>query len=386
MIGTLLLILAIAALLLAVGPALLFATNWRQYLPPPEPDGSAPPAVSLLIPARNEEAGIADCVRSALAGRGVDVEVIVLDDQSTDGTADRVRELAATEPRVRLESAPPLPPGWCGKQHACWALASLATHPVLTFIDADVRLEPDGLRRSAQFLQGSAAGLVSGVPRQITETFLERLLLPLIHFVLLGYLPLQQMRASKQPALGAGCGQFFMTTRTAYDAAGGHAAIRASLHDGITLPRAYRRAGIKTDLFDATPVARCRMYRTGHEVVRGLAKNATEGMANATAIGPWTALLLGGQVLPMALLMTAFRHPVIEIMAAVSLLASYAVRLASARRFHQPVGAALLHPVGILFLVAIQWYALIRHLAGRPPAWRGRTYAPVPSPSGRGLG
>ena len=372
--------LAVVSAVLAIGPALLFAANWGAYLPPPEPTDSSRRAVSVLIPARNEEAGIADCVRTALASRGVELEVIVLDDQSTDATAERVRELAAVDPRVRLETAPPLPAGWCGKQHACWVLAGLATYPILTFIDADVRLEPEGLRRTAAFLESSAAGLVSGVPRQITETPLEQLLLPLIHFVLLAFLPLRRMRASVQPALGAGCGQFFMTTRTGYDGSGGHSAIRASLHDGITLPRAYRRAGIRTDLFDATPIARCRMYRTGHEVVRGLAKNATEGMANVRAIGPWTVLLLGGQVLPVVLLISAFRHPVIEAVAAVSLMASWAVRLASARRFRQPMGAALLHPIGILLLITIQWYALLQHLSGRPAVWRGRTYSLVPSP------
>src|SRR5262249_58521809 len=100
-----------------------------------------------------------------------------------------------------------------------------------------------------------------------------------------------------RPALGAGCGCVCVARRAAYEAVGGHAAVRASLHDGITLPRAFRRAGRRTDLCDATDLAVCRMYRSGRELWFGLAKNAREGLAHPRAIVPWTLLLLGGQVL-----------------------------------------------------------------------------------------
>ncbi len=116
--------------------------------------------------------------------------------------------------------------------------------------------------------------------------FLERLVIPLIHFVLLGFLPLARMRASRSPAYAAGCGQLFLARREAYEKMGGHAVIRTSLHDGLTLPAAFRRAGLATDLFDATDVASCRMYHGAGELWRGLAKNATEGIAHPARIGP----------------------------------------------------------------------------------------------------
>src|SRR5207244_4018469 len=130
----------------------------------------------------------------------------------------------------------------------------------------------------------SGADLGSGFPRQETGTLLEKLVLPLIHFLLLGYLPLIGMRWCRHPAFGAGCGQLFVTRRDAYEAVGGHVAVRASLHDGLTLPRAYRRRGLKTDLCDATELADCRMYRSGRELWYGLAKNAREGLAHPKAI------------------------------------------------------------------------------------------------------
>jgi hypothetical protein len=126
------------------------------------------------------------------------------------------------------------------------------------------------------FLEASGAALASGVPCQLTHTLGEHLIVPLIHFFLGGLLPFHRMRASTHPAYGTGCGQLFIARREAYEAAGGHAAIRTTLHDGLQLPRAFRAAGYMTDLFDATPVATCRMYTGFSEVWHGFAKNATE--------------------------------------------------------------------------------------------------------------
>src|SRR5207253_1301616 len=145
------------------------------------------PAVSVLIPARNEERSIRAAVETSLASRKVEVEVVVLDDRSEDSTAKIVEDIAARDGRVRLLHGLALPPGWCGKQHACAVLDGEARYPLLAFLDADVRLAPDGLTRMVAFLWAGGADLVSGIPRQETGTFLERLVIPLIHFILLGF-------------------------------------------------------------------------------------------------------------------------------------------------------------------------------------------------------
>ncbi len=150
-------------------------------------------------------------------------------------------------------------------------------------------------------LRHGNSGLISGFPRQVTLTALEQLLLPLMHFLLLGFLPLIGMRKLLNPAFGAGCGQIFVADREAYRRAGGHAAIRSSRHDGITLPKAFRRAGIMTDLCDATEVASCRMYHNAHQVFFGLLKNADEGLASPGRILPFSFMLFVGQVLPVLL-------------------------------------------------------------------------------------
>ena len=366
--------LVLVALALAAIPAMMLLANLRLYRVAPMSSAGVP-AISLLIPARNEEASIAAAVESALASQNVTLEVVVLDDHSEDRTAELVRNLAANDPRVRLLAAPDLPPGWCGKQHACHVLAGAARMPLLAFIDADVRLAPDGLARLAAFQSASDADLVSGVPHQETGTLLEKLLIPLIHFVLLGFLPLARMRRSTHPSYAAGCGQLFLARQKAYDEIGGHAAIRTTLHDGIRLPRAFRAAGKKTDLCDATDLASCRMYRGAAEVWRGLAKNATEGLAAPGMIVPATVLLLGGQVLPFGLLAASVWLSPVEIaLAALAVGLAYLPRVVSAVRFRQSALGAAQHPVGVLLLVSIQWYALARRLVGRPATWKGRSY------------
>jgi hypothetical protein len=387
-----LLVLAILGFLLAALSAGLFFDNLRRYRPAPVADAGGTRSdgviASVLIPARDEESSIEACLRSVLANRDPAMEVIVLDDGSTDRTADIVRGMAVDDPRVRLETAPPLPAGWCGKQHACHVLSMRARGQWLIFIDADVRLSADAVGRAITFAEAANAPLVSGFPRQTTDTLLERMLIPLIHFVLLGFLPVRRMRQSTAPAYGAGCGQFFVARRDAYDAAGGHAAIRASLHDGVTLPRAFRAAGLATDLFDATDIATCHMYSGARQTWNGLAKNATEGMASPAAIVPWTIVLGLGQVLPAVLLAYAMlagevRHrPLVIALAGAAFLLSIAVRLAAASRFRQSVLGALLHPVSVAVLLAIQWYALARRVAGRSSTWRGRAYGPAAAAAG----
>ncbi len=365
--------LALMALILAAVPCGLFLANLFVYRPLPRRAHPTPTGVSVLIPARDEEQNIHASVQAALANRDLEIEVIVLDDHSSDHTAEIVSQMARMDPRLRLETAPPLPAGWCGKQHACHVLSRRARHPLMVFIDADVHLASDAVGRMAAFMEQTGLDLASGVPRQTTVVFSERLLIPLIHFVLLGFLPMHAMRRYRLPALSAGCGQLFIVRRAAYRVCGGHAMIPGSLHDGVKLPRVFRRAGFATGLFDATDLAVCRMYRSDLEVWRGLGKNATEGLGAPGAILPMTVLLLGGQVLPFVLLMgwrglsaagLAFA------LAAAGLV--MAPRLAAVRLFRQPLGAALLHPIGVAALLGLQWFSLARSLTGRRPVWKGR--------------
>ncbi|MEM9753598.1 MAG: glycosyltransferase family 2 protein [Planctomycetota bacterium] len=383
-------LLAWGALVLAALPAAMVAVNLARFRKLPascEPNKARAAGLSVLIPARNEQDAIGPCLEAVLhAAEGLAhdrLELIVLDDHSDDETAEIVRRFGETDPRVKLIAGEPLPAGHNGKQHACWQLAQAATQDVLTWIDADVRLQPGALSRLLTEADRNPARLLSGFPKQRTDGLMEKLIIPQIQAVLLGYLPIARMRKSVSPGFGAGCGQWFAAHREPYFEVGGHGAIVRDIHDGIALPRTFRRGGHLTDIFDASDTASCKMYETAGEVWNGFAKNATAGMAAPGAIGIWTSLLLGGWVLPWLMLglyavgvwQPAHGGFAGEWVAWVPALFAAGTTVALGVRFRQGVAATLLRPAGIAALVAIQWHALWRKLRGTPATWRGRDYA-----------
>jgi glycosyltransferase involved in cell wall biosynthesis len=365
-------------------PFLLFLVNIWFFQRPGRPWNKRPlPKVSVLIPARDEERSIGAVLAALRASRGVDMEIIVLDDGSTDDTAKIVEEAAALDPRLRLVPAPELPEGWNGKQHACWVLARMASHEVLCFLDADVRVGPEAIYRMAGEINAMEGrkpekAMVSGFPRQETGTFFEKLLIPLIHFVLLGYLPLAGERWLSWRGFAVGCGQFMMVRREAYFETGGHSEIPTSMHDGLLLPKLFRKHGYRTSIYDLTRDATCRMYQGAGEVWRGLGKNATEGMASPLRLPVFTVLLLLGQVMPWVLLVMALKrwNFFVSAMEVLAIVVSYVFRIILLLRFKQNWLGALLHPLGVLMLVALQWFALARKIFGGKATWKGRVYRP----------
>ncbi|TWU17684.1 4,4'-diaponeurosporenoate glycosyltransferase [Novipirellula galeiformis] len=334
----------------------------------------SPIEVSVLIPARNEEASIAACVESILANRDVAVEVIVLDDDSEDATASIVNVIASRDDRVRRVSGPPLPHDWNGKQYACWQLAQQARYPRLLFLDADVRLAPHAIRTLIERQETTDVALLSAFPQQETETFLEKMLIPMMHYILLCFLPFDRMRESTNPAYAAGCGQLFLTSQTAYIASGTHQAIKSSRHDGVKLPRVYRRASLMTDVIDGTSLARCRMYQNGPQVIRGLLKNASEGVANPRVIVIFTLLIFAASVLPLVALVVALlnRSPIAVGIALPAVVLSHLPRALAARHFRQPVSGVVLQSFAAILFLGLQWGSLALTIFGKPIRWRGR--------------
>jgi len=364
-------------IVLAALPVALGLINLLFYRPLGKAIGLLP-AVSVLVPARNEAERIAPVIDALLQSEGVDFEVVIGDDSSTDATPEIVREVAARDERVRLVTTPAMPDGWSGKMHACHALSQQARHELAVFLDADVVVTPDALARIVSYLQRhDRVGLMSGFPRQLTGTFWEKLVIPLIHVLLLGYLPLIGARLSNHPMFGAGCGQLFAVRMDAYRRAGGHAAIADSKHDGVKLPRVFRRHGIATVLFDANAIAATRMYDNPRDLWLGLSKNAHEAMATPVGLPIWTVLLIGGHVLPVFALAVAIlagtSGDVVRALALAAVL-SFTLRAVLAIRFQQSALGVLLHPIGMIYLVYLQWVALIRRARGQSVVWRDRSY------------
>jgi glycosyltransferase involved in cell wall biosynthesis len=377
-----------ASLAAALQPLVLSVVNMRRYRSAPILAEVAAETralrVAVCIPARNEKANIEACVRGVLASREVDVRAYVYDDESTDGTGEIVARLAAEDPRVVVVPRRPLPAGWNGKQHACFRMAEhgLGFDPDLEwflFTDADVRLEPDAVARALGFALRSKSSLVSTVPREVTGTVGEMLLVPLIHFVLMSYLPIGRMRSTLDPAASAACGQFIMVSRAAYRAAGtgadyGHAGFKDSMHDGVKFPRAVRRAGLRTDLYDGTESVSCRMYRGFGETWRGFAKNAYEGLGSLGLLLFITVYHALGQVLPwivLALAALAAQWSPGAALAAGAVFCALLGRALLAARFRQSWWNIPLHLPSILMLSAVQWRSLWLDRTGRR-SWKGR--------------
>lgn len=367
-------VLAVIAFLFAALSAGLGAFNLRLVRTPEKRPVTSGTLVSILIPARNEESNIGDAIEAALASTGVDVEIVVMDDGSTDRTPEIVAGFAARDQRVRLVHAPPLPAGWTGKVHACQRLADAADGTHLLFVDADVRLDPQSAARLVGHLQGSNFSMVSGVPRQITRGIGEILTVPMINLMMLGYLPVIGMRAKPDPGFGAACGQLIMVDRVAYDSVGGHGAIHDCLHDGLKLARLFRRNGLMTDIVAGHELATCRMYQGFGESWNGFIKNAHEGMATPVQLPIWTVLLGGGHILPFILTALALMGLAPLWIALPALVLSLGLRIAITVRTRENLWAIPLHPAIVAIGLAIQWSSLLRSRRGRPAGWKGRVY------------
>ena len=378
-----LLILAFAAV---VPGFVLGWFNLCRYRRSPSVGTATHTSVSICIPARNEASNIEACVRSALAAGDVEgapkLEVLVYDDQSDDGTPEILQRLAAEDSRVRLVPTEPLPDGWNGKQHACERMGRSATTEWLLFTDADVRFKPDVLRRSMLAQVALKSDLISTVPHEETGSIGELMLIPLINWVLLCYLPFGMMRRSLRPSASAAVGQFILCRRSAWEHSGGHAAFRDTMHDGVKMPRAFRTAGHRTDLFDGTDLVSCRMYQGFKETWQGFAKNAYEGLGSMGLLIMVTVLHVVGHLMPWALLAWALADPSLRrvgilVPLLILLCMPFLQRAIMAWRFRQAPLGVLLHPISIACLIGVQWWSYKLDRTGNRH-WRGRNAFGVP--------
>lgn len=300
----------LAALLVMTATATL-NTFMQPRLGKKNPTMTPGTRVSVLIPARNEAGNIAATVRSLLAQTYPDMELLVLDDQSSDGTAAAAAAAAAGDGRFRLLRGDPLPDGWLGKNWACHQLARAANGEALLFTDADVRWQPGALAAVAAEMNRTGADLLSVWPTQQTVSWGERLVVPLMALATLAYLPLPLVHHTPWAAFAAANGQCLVFRRQAYDAIGGHSSVRGSVLEDVTLARLVKSAGLKLRLVDGAGLVQCRMYQSWAEVRRGFGKNILAGYGGRVSlllaaavfhwlvfVYPWLWLLWGAALPP----------------------------------------------------------------------------------------
>ena len=237
------------------------------------PDPPHTPRVSLLVPARNEARSIEGCVRSLLAQGYPDFEVIILNDESTDGTGEILTRIAAEDDRLRVIHGQPLPTGWLGKNWACQQLSQAATGDYLLFTDADTGHDRLMLRDSIAAALATNADLLSGMPHQIVKTWSEQLLVPILAWSFMAFIPLALAQRVRPAFLSVAIGQYLLFRRSAYEKINGHAAVRDKVVEDFELARNIKKAGLQWRFVDATARIHCRMYHNFREVFNGLSKN-----------------------------------------------------------------------------------------------------------------
>jgi glycosyltransferase involved in cell wall biosynthesis len=326
------------------------------------------PCISAIVPARNEEAVIAACVKS-LAAQPEIAEILVVNDQSSDGTVAAVRRAAAEIPKVKLLETGKLPAGWVGKNNAVWRGASEARSKWLLFTDADAELLPGGTARALRIAQESDAALVSFSPEQVTATWYEKALIPFVYCRLARHFSFKDVNDPRNRAAAAN-GQFLMIRRDVYDAIGGHAAIAGEVLEDVALAKNAKRAGYPSWYGSGKGVVKARMYRSFSAMREGWKKNLYLLMGGSRASTyreffaavPWIPFLLiaVGLFMPFAL------------MAGVVLLlvrqAGYGLELPS----NQYRGSLILYYVPAVVLYAgVLWASYRAHVKGKVE-WKGR--------------
>ena len=372
--ATLALVLGAVVVLLYQGVAIVLAYQLTRFGPaPPDPSTVALGRVSVVIAARNEEADIGPTLDTLLAQDYPDLEVVVVDGGSTDGTRDAVR---ARGPRVRVLDEPPLPAGWVGKSWACWTGANATSGPWLLFLDADVRTHPAAIRTVLDWARRERADLATIGLRVEMVGFWERLVLPLfIQRVLMFYRPPHMDRPGRRAAMANG--QFWLTRRAAYDAVGGHAAVRSHLVEDVAIACRYRDAGLRLRFAWTPTLGRTRMYRDRHEMFEGLLKNNHGIEFSAARQVGLVASLVGLFLLPLGLLPLGLLTGslVLTGLGAFLYVALFGKHVAFARAVDAPAVYGLLYPVAVGWYIVLTATSLARGLRHRPVTWKGRTYS-----------
>jgi chlorobactene glucosyltransferase len=343
-----------------------------------------PPLVSVIVPARNEAHNIARCVTSILATTYPNLELIVVDDSSTDGTAQIARDAAMRDPRARFIPSPPLPEGWFGKQWACATGAKVARGSVLQFTDADTEHGAGLVTRSINAMRSGRAQMLSIAGRQELGGFWERVMQPQIFNVLvMRYGGTETVTQATNVRDKIANGQCIFVTHDSYNAIGGHASVRTSVAEDMMLAQKFFAARKRVVLMLGWNQLSTRMYGSLREIVRGWRKNVFAGGLDAVPFGK-----VGQTLFPLFLLVP----PVMELLPLVALvLAAAGLATSGAMLLWAAISTAVMlawwilvyvtirenplyalaYPLGALVLLYIFLTAVVR---GRRVTWKGRTY------------
>ena len=344
--------------------------------------------VSVVIPVRNEAANIERCLQSVFQQDYSALEVVVIDDNSTDATPAILSRLAAAEPRLTVVQGAPLEPGWTGKNFALAQAAPHAQGEWLLFLDADTWLEPAAIGAAVGHAEERRLGLLSLVPRQHLLGFWERVIQPMVLLVIALALPMRAMEDPRRQQVAYANGQFLLVRRGAYEKAGGHAAQRSAVVEDTAIARAIKQAGCSVQLADGRDLLHIRMYRNLGEVWEGWSKNSFLSLERRLRNVVLLMVAIGVvTLLPPAIAFGAASRVVTAggvdaaaaltgVVAGLQMLLVFLLGWRCNRETGVPARYTFIFPLGALTFNALVCYSAYRVLSGRGVAWKGRVYAP----------
>ena len=333
--------------------------------------GDRRPAVSVIIPARNEEASLGECLASLINQHGIEHEIIVVNDASTDNT----RHIAQSFATVTLIDADTLPDGWSGKSNACWSGAKIAKGRWLLFTDADTIHRNASLRHAVKEAEYHNCDLLSYSPKQELHGLLQRMLMPLIFAELRKQYPPKKVN-DQRSYIAAANGQYLLIRREAYQLLGGHAAIAHTLLEDVELAKAAKKSGMKIRFRYGRDSVRTHMYRTFGQMWEGWTKNLALLFQNPGKLAFKRTMEFVSPLLILLAMAVAYKFGEWEVavaggVVALAVMTNFYVRLI---RAHFGFWSLLLAPLGLPLFALLLLRSRRLHRAGQQLTWKGRTY------------
>ena len=328
------------------------------------------PTISIIVPARNEEACLGPCLKSLIAQSGIDCEIIVVDDASTDHTG----EIAHSFSGVQVISAPTLPDKWTGKNNAMAAGAKVAKGNWLLFTDADTVHKPGSLARAIAEAEANGASLLSYSPEQEVRTWWEKAVMPIIFSELAATYPPKKVSNPNSPVAAAN-GQYLLVSREAYDAIGGHTKIASDLLEDVAMARLVKSSGRKIFFRYGGDVVRTRMYRSWPQMKEGWTKNLAMLFPRPRALGFFRGiefgLILGNVVAAIAAALLGRQDVAVATgLLAFLLMTSFLLRV---QRAHFSVLSNVLALAGLPMTAYLLFRSARSHKHGEV-TWKDRRY------------
>ncbi len=342
----------------------------------PHKKNSCNVSVSVLIPARNEEINIERCLRSILEQNYGNFEIIVLNDNSTDKTAEIVKSV--NDVRLRMINGENLEKGWVGKNYACHQLQAEAKGEYLLFIDADTELNKDCISSAVTFAVENKTGLLSIMPWEISVTFWEKLVIPMLYFAVMAFLPVPLIEHSKKREFSMGNGQFMLFKRSCYDIIGGHESLKNKIVEDVWLSRRVKEFGQKLIFADGTDIVKCRMYGSLNEVWNGFSKNFFAGLAFSK--GGLIAVIITYFILFILPVITLIYGMIISdqnifYLSITAYIIPVIIRITHSFKFNQPFLFSYVNFLSCIFLISVSINSFRILKFGKGANWKGRNYS-----------